>query len=140
MTETHFLGEVTQKALIERDGKFLFQQRSKESSRAGQWDLPGGRLNEGEYPHEGLRREVFEEIGAYIIIGKPIATDVFINLLNEPTFLVVYDSKLTDPSVPFLFESKVGRAEWCSIEEAIKLPMIYEVYTEFLKKFLGKFK
>jgi|GEM_PF-814440 len=138
MKEEHFYGQVTQKALIEREGKFLFQQRSKESSMAGLWDLPGGRLNEGEDPHGGLRREVFEELGVDIHIGNPMATGVFTNRSHAPTFLVVYQSLLVHPDVAFLFESNVERAEWYSIEEALQLPMIYEVYTNFLKDIQNK--
>jgi 8-oxo-dGTP pyrophosphatase MutT (NUDIX family) len=65
--ETHFLGQVAQKVLIERDGKFLFLRYPSHDVRvAGCYDIPGGRLNEGEAPLDGLRREVFEEVGAQI--------------------------------------------------------------------------
>ena len=47
--ETHFLGQVAQKALIERDGKFLFLKYPSHDARvAGCYDIPGGRLNEGD--------------------------------------------------------------------------------------------
>jgi ADP-ribose pyrophosphatase YjhB (NUDIX family) len=36
--------------------------------RRGYWDLPGGFLEQGEHPAEGLRREVREETGLQIEI------------------------------------------------------------------------
>ena len=79
---THFFGQVTQKALIHKDGKFLFVRYpdDRNPKSVGKWDLPGGRLNEGEDPMRGLMREVMEEIGVYVYIGRSIATDVFTNL------------------------------------------------------------
>lgn len=38
--------------------KFLLTQEN-----SGKWDLPGGGLVWGELPHEGLKREVREELG-----------------------------------------------------------------------------
>jgi ADP-ribose pyrophosphatase YjhB (NUDIX family) len=48
--------------ILERDGRVLLAQRALEP-RKGHWDLPGGFLNEGEDPVEGLKREFLEETG-----------------------------------------------------------------------------
>src|SRR6185369_10482882 len=48
--------------LLERDGKVLLAKRKIEPRR-GFWDLPGGFLEEGEEPLDGLRREFREETG-----------------------------------------------------------------------------
>jgi ADP-ribose pyrophosphatase YjhB (NUDIX family) len=48
--------------LLERDGKVLLAKRQIEPRR-GFWDLPGGFLEEGEEPLDGLRREFREETG-----------------------------------------------------------------------------
>lgn len=52
-------------ALVERDGRVLLGRRAYEPS-AGRWDVPGGFLEEGEDPLEGLRRELREETGLEI--------------------------------------------------------------------------
>ncbi|MBI2148760.1 NUDIX domain-containing protein, partial [Candidatus Woesearchaeota archaeon] len=56
---------VAMKAVILNDKNeiLIIQESSKDPSRShvGKWDVPGGRLNFGEDPFEGLRREVKEE-------------------------------------------------------------------------------
>jgi ADP-ribose pyrophosphatase YjhB (NUDIX family) len=48
--------------LLVRDGKVLLAKRAIEPRR-GYWDLPGGFLEEGEEPLDGLAREFREETG-----------------------------------------------------------------------------
>ena len=48
--------------VLERDGRVLLAKRAIEP-RLGHWDLPGGFLEEGEEPLDGLRREFREETG-----------------------------------------------------------------------------
>lgn len=50
---------VSVKAFITDDkGRFLLTQESN-----GKWELPGGGLDHGENPQEGLKREILEEAG-----------------------------------------------------------------------------
>ena len=53
-TEQVFTGWVAQKALIQKEGKVLISLDATQSN----WDLPGGRINVGEDPKEGLAREI----------------------------------------------------------------------------------
>jgi len=36
------------------------------------WGLPGGWLNPGEAPQDGLRREMLEELGIAVEVGQPL--------------------------------------------------------------------
>src|SRR4051812_48882988 len=58
----HPVFEVSVKALIYQDGKLLL---AKDDS--GKWDLPGGRLDEGEDIEACLHREVLEELGVKVV-------------------------------------------------------------------------
>ena len=58
------------KALIERDGKYLFVGYELDGEML--WIPPGGRLENGEAPLEGLKREVKGEVSLDIEPGKPI--------------------------------------------------------------------
>lgn len=51
--------------VLDGDGRVLLSRRGSEPF-AGKWDFPGGFLEEGEDPVEGLRRELSEEAGVQI--------------------------------------------------------------------------
>ena len=57
-------------AIIERDGCVLLARRSPKSKLAGQWEFPGGKVEEGESLEECLKRELREELGIEAGIGK----------------------------------------------------------------------
>jgi ADP-ribose pyrophosphatase YjhB (NUDIX family) len=55
--------KATAGALVEDDeGRVLLARRAREPFR-GRWDIPGGFLEEGEHPLDGVRRELLEETG-----------------------------------------------------------------------------
>jgi 8-oxo-dGTP diphosphatase len=49
-------------ALIDTDGRVLIAQRPPGKSMAGLWEFPGGKLEPGERPEQGLIRELKEEL------------------------------------------------------------------------------
>lgn len=55
-------------AVIEREGAYLLARRND----IGWWNLPGGGLEYGETPEQGLAREIQEEIGATVEIVRLI--------------------------------------------------------------------
>lgn len=56
-------------ALVEDGaGRVLLARRAVEPF-LGLWDAPGGFLEEGEHPEDGLRRELLEETG---LVGEPV--------------------------------------------------------------------
>ena len=55
--------------VILQDGKILFARRANEPAK-GKWDLPGGFLEAGEHPVDGLRREVKEEMDLDLVSAK----------------------------------------------------------------------
>lgn len=59
-------------ALIEREGKLLVCQRRRGDRFELLWEFPGGKLNTGESPEQGLERELREELGARAKIGREI--------------------------------------------------------------------
>ena len=48
--------------IVHRDGRVLAAHRA-DGAYEGGWELPGGKVEEGEAPVEALRRELSEELG-----------------------------------------------------------------------------
>ena len=56
-------------AIIERDNAFLLTLRPEGTHLAGHWEFPGGKVHDHETHAEALRREVFEELDAVVVVG-----------------------------------------------------------------------
>ncbi len=58
--------------LLWRDDRFLIMKRDKKNHLGGLWEFPGGKIKENEQMDYALRRELKEECGISINIGKKI--------------------------------------------------------------------
>jgi mutator protein MutT len=80
-------------AVIMDQGKVVLVKRRFEPL-AGQWSLPGGRLELGETLEAGLAREMIEETGLEVEVGPVV--DVFDRILLDPERKVRYHYVLID--------------------------------------------
>jgi 8-oxo-dGTP diphosphatase len=83
-------------AIIERDGLVLAAQRSAGMSLPLKWEFPGGKIDGGETAEECLRRELIEELGIQVRVGKSLPA----NTHRYPTFTVTLQ--------PFICAIKAG--------------------------------
>jgi 8-oxo-dGTP diphosphatase len=83
------------KAFISNEkGEILLVKRDPNNIQApGSWEIPGGRLEEGEDPKEGLKREVKEETGLEIEIIIPFSTRHFTRTNGQLIDLIIYYAK-----------------------------------------------
>ncbi|HEX7011971.1 MAG TPA: 8-oxo-dGTP diphosphatase MutT [Steroidobacteraceae bacterium] len=59
-------------ALFDAAGRVLLAQRPAGKHMAGQWEFPGGKLDEGETALEALKRELLEELGIEVQGGQAL--------------------------------------------------------------------
>ena len=57
-------------AVILRGDRILVTRRPRTGHLAGMWEFPGGKIERGETPAQALRREIREELGCVISVGK----------------------------------------------------------------------
>jgi 8-oxo-dGTP diphosphatase len=71
-------------AIIERDGMVLSALRSASMNLPLKWEFPGGKIEPGEGREECLRRELVEEMGVEIEVGRALTPATH----HYPTFTV----------------------------------------------------
>lgn len=59
-------------ALIDAKDRVLLAQRHADAHQGGLWEFPGGKLEPGEAPADGLRRELDEELGIDMVAHRPL--------------------------------------------------------------------
>ncbi len=75
--------------VIESGGKILVCQRRRGDTFELMWEFPGGKLEAGETPAEGLARELLEELGVEAEVGAELfRTEHRYAELSEPLELI----------------------------------------------------
>lgn len=78
--------------ITNKDGQILLAKRSIKP-KLGYWDLPGGFLEDGEDPQEGVRREVREELGVELNVGRIVGiyVDSYDHGITVNTINIIYE-------------------------------------------------
>lgn len=100
--------------VVADDGRVLVTQRMPGSPLGGYWEFPGGKLEDGEAPSAGLARELDEELGAAVEVGR--IWDVLFHAY--PTFdllMLVFVCRLAPGATPRAVE--VADLAWCRPDE-----------------------
>ena len=86
---THLVADIPQKVIIRRDDKILLLEDHK-----GNFELPGGRLDEGEEISQSIKRELKEELGVDVEISGVFDTFYFTSESGVHHYVVLFLGKL----------------------------------------------
>jgi 8-oxo-dGTP diphosphatase len=76
----------------------LVAQRNRPPELAGLWELPGGKVADGESDAEALARELDEELGVEVVVGARLGADVVVSdQMTLRAFLVTQTGGTVQP-------------------------------------------
>ena len=79
--------------IIINQNKILIGKRKDKDIGGGKWEFPGGKIEIGETNSEALERELYEELGISVKIGKELMNyeHVFKTTIYNITFMEIID-------------------------------------------------
>lgn len=84
-------------AAIVRDGRVLAAQRAHPPALAGWWELPGGKVEQGEDERAALVRECREELHLDLALGARVGPDLPIGASGTLRVWAAYAGNGTEP-------------------------------------------
>jgi 8-oxo-dGTP diphosphatase len=126
---------VATKAFIVYQGKVLILRESskyEDGANAAKFDVPGGRLKPGQRFDESLLREIKEETGLTVRIGKPFFVNEWRPQVRDEQWQIVGTFFIceTDSDKIALSEDH-DRYEWINAEDYKKYNLIENLHPAF---------
>ena len=112
-------------AVIMHDNRFLLLKRHPEKSFGDHWNLPAGKVEEGEDPQSGAQREIYEETGIFLTLENLELIQVFYMQRGSLQFQFhVFKARLESmPNINLKLDENT-EALWVNQEEANQLRLI----------------
>ena len=120
-------------AIIYRNGKILAAQRAEGHHLAGQWEFPGGKVDEGETEEACIVREIREELGIEVRPTRRLGeshhdySDRTIRLIPFVCDLVNGEPKAGEHrAITWLGPDELPSVPWCDAD----LPIVKQLSAE----------
>lgn len=123
--------EVAVGAVAVRDGALLLVRRGR-GPAAGEWSVPGGRVEMGETLHMAVVREVLEETGLEVVVDRFLG---WVERIGDAYHFVILDFAVTvlDVSVQPVAGDDAAEVAWVPLHELSELRLVDGLY-EFLRE------
>jgi len=106
--------------LCVRDDRVLITQRRADQPLPLQWEFPGGKIEPGEAPEIALARELREELGVAVHVGR--VWDVLFHAYPDyDVLMLVYACRIVDGE-PACVE--VADLAWCRSDELARYDIL----------------
>jgi 8-oxo-dGTP pyrophosphatase MutT (NUDIX family) len=104
--------------VVRADGKVLLLQRADGGALAGQYFVPGGKVEAGELPIDAAARELFEESGLVVDELRPVGSFPIV-LSGHRSLALTYWARVRDPTVTLSTEHTAY--QWIDPNEMVGL-------------------
>jgi 8-oxo-dGTP diphosphatase len=113
--------ELSVGAVVVHDGSLLLVRRGH-GPAAGEWSVPGGRVEWGEMLAEAVAREVREETGLECICGEMLG---WVELIHTDHHFVVLDFVATvlEHGVPVAGDD-AAEVRWVPVDDVLELNLV----------------
>ncbi len=112
-------------AALVRDGaRILVSRRRADQPMPGLWEFPGGKVEPGESPTDALAREVREELGCDVEVGR-IHEVVFHAYPDFDLYMLVYGATIARGTPRALEVAEIAWVEANRLPELDLLPADY---------------
>lgn len=102
--------------VVSRGGRIMLCQRRPEAHNGLKWEFPGGKLEAGEAPEAALRRELGEELGIDVKVGRVIDA-VYHRYPDRDVLLLLYDCEILRGEPRTV---DCNAIEWASPDDVLK--------------------
>jgi 8-oxo-dGTP diphosphatase len=111
-------------------GDSLLLVRRGRGPAAGEWSVPGGRVDRGEALHEAVVRETYEETGLEVVVDRFLG---WVERLDDTFHYVILDFAVTalDPAQAPIAGDDAAEAAWVPVPELSDLRLVSGLH-EFL--------
>lgn len=104
--------------IVNEQGELLLiRRRATDPHAAGQWEIPGGRLESGEDPVAGLQRETKEETGLDIEVKNPLGVHHFTRDDGQRITMITFLCRPSASSVTLSHEHT--EHQWIPVPESL---------------------
>ncbi|HVV50621.1 MAG TPA: (deoxy)nucleoside triphosphate pyrophosphohydrolase [Polyangia bacterium] len=111
-------------ALVRQGTRVLVSRRRADQPMPGLWEFPGGKVEPGEPPVEALAREVREELGCEVEVGR-IHEVVFHAYGDFDLYMLVYAAAITGGTPRAIEVAEIAWVEAARLPELDLLPADY---------------
>ena len=126
--------EVAVGAVIRRGDEILLVRRGR-GTAVGQWAIPGGRVEFGEGLKAAVAREVWEETGLAVHVGRFLGWAERMGDDPAPYHFVILDfaAEAVDPDAVARPGDDADEVAWVGVEELETYPLVHGL-AEFLRR------
>ena len=107
--------------LIYKKSQLLVCRRAIDKDQGGLWEVPGGKVEEGEADEMALFREIKEELDLEVLVEQHIATSVVQNKTTQIQMKVYSCSIIDGLKQDNIVSTDHDKVQWISKEEIFDL-------------------